>query len=108
MYLIVGPSSARISLRTRGQRRLDSSQSQGAEDRAAAACDLLPETSSAFLASLVWMSISLRPDASEKGTLAGPAAIAVPPAEGGSAASKIRSRLFTKYVALFVAVVAIA
>jgi len=54
------------------------------------------------------MSISLQPDASEGGTSAGPAAIAAPAAEAGSTGAKIRSRLFTKYVALFVAVVAIA
>src|SRR5262245_12529749 len=54
------------------------------------------------------MSISLHPDASEKGTLAQPAAIAAPAAGSSSTGTTIRSRLFTKYVALFVAVVAIA
>jgi signal transduction histidine kinase len=54
------------------------------------------------------MDISLQPDASERGALAGPAATAAPAAEAGSTGTKIRSRLFTKYVALFVAVVAIA
>jgi signal transduction histidine kinase len=53
------------------------------------------------------MTISLHPDTSEGRTLAASAA-----AEEASAAAprrgKIRSRLFTKYVALFVAVVAIA
>jgi hypothetical protein len=53
------------------------------------------------------MSISLHPDTPEGRTLAASAA-----ADEASAASpkraKIRSRLFTKYVALFVAVVAIA
>jgi signal transduction histidine kinase len=53
------------------------------------------------------MSISLHPDTSEGRTLAASAA-----AEEASAAApkrgKIRSRLFTKYVALFVAVVAVA
>jgi signal transduction histidine kinase len=50
------------------------------------------------------MSISLHPD-TDGGTLAAaPAAAAVPAAKP----SRIRSRLFTKYVALFVAVVAVA
>src|SRR5881227_857217 len=53
------------------------------------------------------MSISLHPDTPEGRTLASPpAAEAVPSA--GSQGTKIRSRLFTKYVALFVAVVAVA
>jgi GAF domain-containing protein/HAMP domain-containing protein len=52
------------------------------------------------------MSISLHPDTSEAPTLAAsPAADAAPAA---APASKIRSRLFTKYVVLFVAVVAVA
>ena len=51
------------------------------------------------------MSISLHPDTSEGRTLA--ASVAAP-AGGESTGTKIRSRLFTKYVALFVAVVAIA
>src|SRR6201985_2236460 len=53
------------------------------------------------------MSISLHPDTPEGRTLAAAAAAA----EASVAATKrgkIRSRLFTKYVALFVAVVAIA
>jgi signal transduction histidine kinase len=53
------------------------------------------------------MSISLHPDTPEGRTLAAsPVADAVPAA--GPPGSKIRSRLFTKYVALFVAVVAVA
>jgi signal transduction histidine kinase len=52
------------------------------------------------------MSISLHPDA-DGGTLAAPpAALATPVAKPST--TKIRSRLFTKYVALFVAVVAVA
>src|ERR1700710_840704 len=53
------------------------------------------------------MSISLHPDTSE-----GPAVAALPGAAAaraaGSPGTKIRNRLFTKYVALFVAVVAVA
>src|SRR3978361_799085 len=52
------------------------------------------------------MSISLHPDTSES-----PAMAASPDAgaaQVGSPGTKIRSRLFTKYVALFVAVVAVA
>src|ERR1700693_2822182 len=54
-----------------------------------------------------WMSISLHPDTPEGRTLGGsPAATA---ASGmGPSGTKVRSRLFTKYVALFVAVVGIA
>ena len=59
------------------------------------------------LAKLNRMSISLHPDTSES-----PALAASPDAEAaqaaGSSGTKIRSRLFTKYVALFVAVVAVA
>ncbi|HEU0083453.1 MAG TPA: HAMP domain-containing histidine kinase, partial [Bradyrhizobium sp.] len=52
------------------------------------------------------MSISVHPDTPDPGALAAsPAADAVPLA---SPARKVRSRLFTKYVALFVAVVAVA
>jgi signal transduction histidine kinase len=56
------------------------------------------------------MSISLHPDTAEGRTLAAapPAANAAAAAGAGTAGGKIRSRLFTKYVALFVAVVAIA
>jgi signal transduction histidine kinase len=50
------------------------------------------------------MSISLHPDTPEGRTLAAPPVAAAEPA----AAPKVRSRLFTKYVALFVAVVGIA
>ncbi|MEA2837365.1 MAG: hypothetical protein QOD89_1915, partial [Bradyrhizobium sp.] len=53
------------------------------------------------------MSISLHPDTSESPALtASPDAGAAPAA--GSSGTKIRSRLFIKYVALFVAVVAVA
>jgi signal transduction histidine kinase len=52
------------------------------------------------------MSISLHPDA-DGGTLASPPATAAMPA-AKPAATRIRSRLFTKYVALFVAVVGVA
>jgi GAF domain-containing protein len=59
------------------------------------------------LAKLNRMSISLHPDTSES-----PALAASPDAgaarAAGSSGTKIRSRLFTKYVALFVAVVAVA
>jgi signal transduction histidine kinase len=55
------------------------------------------------------MSISLHPDASDGRPLAAaPAANTAVAAQTGTAEGKIRSRLFTKYVALFVAVVAIA
>ena len=54
------------------------------------------------------MSISLHPDTSEGRTLAAaPPAADAAPAAGGTR-GRIRTRLFTKYVALFVAVVAIA
>jgi signal transduction histidine kinase len=52
------------------------------------------------------MSISLHPDA-DGGALASPPATAATPA-AKPAATRIRSRLFTKYVALFVAVVGVA
>src|SRR3954447_2778847 len=52
------------------------------------------------------MSISLHPDASETRALAASPALAAAPAKAST--TKIRSRLFTKYVALFVAVVAVA
>jgi signal transduction histidine kinase len=55
------------------------------------------------------MSISLHPDTSEGRPLAtARAASAAPAVEAGGTGTQIRSRLFTKYVALFVAVVAIA
>src|SRR5947199_7286072 len=52
------------------------------------------------------MSISLHPDTAEGRTLAAPTAEAAP--RDVSLGTKIRSRLFAKYVALFVAVVGIA
>ena len=59
------------------------------------------------LANLNRMSISLHPDTSQSPALAAsPDAGAAQAA--GSSGTKIRSRLFTKYVALFVAVVAVA
>jgi len=51
------------------------------------------------------MSISLHPDTDGRTLAAPPAAAAVPAAKP---ATRIRSRLFTKYVALFVAVVGVA
>jgi signal transduction histidine kinase len=53
------------------------------------------------------MSISLHPDTPEGRTLGGSPAATVTPGAGPSG-TKVRSRLFTKYVALFVAVVGIA
>src|SRR5882724_9974392 len=53
------------------------------------------------------MSISLHPDTPEGRTLAASPAAVAAPVEAPSA-TKIRSRLFTKYVALFVAVVGVA
>ncbi len=53
------------------------------------------------------MSISLHPDTPEGRTLAAPPVAESGPAARGSG-TKIRSRLFTKYVALFVAVVGVA
>src|SRR4051794_23744975 len=59
------------------------------------------------LAKLSRMSITLHPDATESPAMAAsPGAAAAPAADGSG--TKIRSRLFTKYVALFVAVVAVA
>jgi len=52
------------------------------------------------------MSISLHPDADGRALAAPPAASATPAAKPSG--TPIRSRLFTKYVALFVAVVAVA
>src|SRR5664279_2150456 len=68
---------------------------------------LRQETSPCVLASLGAMSISLHPDTPEGRTLA---ASPVPDAAPAAAplGKKIRSRLFTKYVALFVAVVGVA
>jgi signal transduction histidine kinase len=51
------------------------------------------------------MTISLHPDTPQGRTLAAPPVASAMP---GTAPTKIRSRLFTKYVALFVAVVAVA
>jgi signal transduction histidine kinase len=53
------------------------------------------------------MSISLHPDTPEGRTLAAPPVAAAEPAAAPSG-TKVRSRLFTKYVALFVAVVGVA
>ena len=53
------------------------------------------------------MTISLHPDASEGRPLAAPPAAGAVPA-AGSGRTRVRSRLFTKYVALFVAVVGVA
>jgi signal transduction histidine kinase len=53
------------------------------------------------------MSISLHPDTPEGRTLATPPAVAAVPA-AAPGGTRIRSRLFTKYVALFVAVVGVA
>jgi GAF domain-containing protein/sensor histidine kinase YesM len=58
------------------------------------------------LANLNRMSISLHPDTSETPALA--ASPDAGAAQVGGPGTKIRSRLFTKYVALFVAVVAVA
>ena len=62
------------------------------------------ETTRSVLATLKLMSISLHPDIAKE-----PAAKAVESTAAERAPrTKIRSRLFTKYVALFVAVVAVA
>src|SRR5258707_5298122 len=53
------------------------------------------------------MSISLHPDTAQGRTLAASPMAAAEP-EAKPSATKIRSRLFTKYVALFVAVVGVA
>ena len=65
------------------------------------------ETSPYLLAKLGWMSTSLHPDRPQGGTLATSPVAGAAPATGPSG-KKIRSRLFTKYVALFVAVVGVA
>jgi signal transduction histidine kinase len=54
------------------------------------------------------MTISLHPDTPEGRALAGSAAGGAAPAEGSSLGGRVRSRLFIKYVVLFVAVVAVA
>src|SRR3954453_20760907 len=59
------------------------------------------------LAKLNRMSISLHPDTSESPAMAASPDAGAAPATGSSG-TKIRNRLFTKYVALFVAVVAVA
>ncbi len=53
------------------------------------------------------MSISLHPDTPEGRTLAASPVAGAAPAAGPSG-TKVRSRLFIKYVALFVAVVGVA
>jgi signal transduction histidine kinase len=53
------------------------------------------------------MSISFHPDTPEAGTLAGPP-VATATSAAPASRTKIRSRLFAKYVALFVAVVGVA
>jgi signal transduction histidine kinase len=53
------------------------------------------------------MTISVHPDASEGRPLAAPSAAAAAPAVG-SGGTRVRTRLFAKYVALFVAVVGVA
>src|SRR5258708_15510414 len=53
------------------------------------------------------MSISLHPDTPEGRTLAA-SPVADPAPAAVASGTKVRSRLFTKYVALFVAVVAVA
>ena len=68
---------------------------------------LQQETSPSLLAKLGPMSISLQPNAPQGRTLlASPQVVATPGV--AASATKIRSRLFTKYVALFVAVVGVA
>jgi signal transduction histidine kinase len=54
------------------------------------------------------MSVSLHPDAPQGRTLAAASPVASALPEAGPSGTKIRSRLFTKYVALFVAVVGAA
>src|ERR1700746_3822121 len=54
------------------------------------------------------MTISLHPDTPEGRALAGSPAVGAVPAAGSSLRGRVRSRLFIKYVVLFVAVVAIA
>lgn len=77
---------------------------RGREQKPAA---LRQETTPFVLAKLQRMSISLHPDTTEGRTVAGSP---VTPAAGAAVPSgaRIRSRLFTKYVALFVAVVSVA
>jgi signal transduction histidine kinase len=65
------------------------------------------ETAPPVLAKLGRMSMSLHPDTPESRTFAPPPVVDAAPA-GRPSGTKIRSRLFTKYVALFVAVVGVA
>jgi signal transduction histidine kinase len=66
------------------------------------------KTRPGVLANLDWMSISLHPDAPEGRALAGASPAADSLAEAKPSGTKIRSRLFTKYVTLFVGVVGVA
>jgi signal transduction histidine kinase len=68
---------------------------------------LRQETSWRLLAKKGAMTISLHPDTPQGRTLAAPVVAPAAPS-ASSFGSRIRSRLFTKYVALFVAVVGIA
>src|SRR6201747_753424 len=68
---------------------------------------LRQETSSQVLANLGRMSISLHPDTPDGRTLTAPPAVVAPP-QAQPSGTKPRSRLFAKYVALFVAVVGVA
>jgi signal transduction histidine kinase len=61
----------------------------------------------AFLATTDWMSISLQPDAAQ-GRALGASPAANEATGAASTGTNTRSRLFTKYVALFVAVVGVA
>jgi GAF domain-containing protein/HAMP domain-containing protein len=69
---------------------------------------LRQETSRCVLASLRQMSISLHPDAPQDRAIAVASPVAGPLPGAKPSGTKIRSRLFTKYVALFVVVVGAA
>ena len=69
---------------------------------------LRQETSRRLLAKLGGMSISLHPDTPEGRTLAAPPVRRARRRRPSRRGHRIRSRLFTKYVALFVAVVGVA